>query len=85
MRLIDADELYDMATKNIPDGGLLYRIPPSLVDKCPTIDAVEVVRCEDCRWIDIGENICERWVYCTLHRRDTGRKQYCSYGERKDG
>lgn len=48
MRLIDADELWDMATKGIPDGGLLYRIPPSLVDKCPTIEA-EPVR--HGRWI----------------------------------
>lgn len=74
MRLIDADELYDMATKNIPDGGLLYRIPPSLVDKCPTIEA-EPVRhgrwklgchehgtswhCSECDFIvDVQHNFC---------------------------
>lgn len=58
-----------------------------LINEMPTVDAVEVVRCKDCKhaWI----HPCG-YVYC--HR--DGRNAYemtfnlysfCSYGERKEG
>lgn len=49
MRLIDADALWDELTEDLEDGDVLYRIPPSYIDDAPTVDAVPVVRCRDCK------------------------------------
>ena len=60
-----------------------------LIDAQPTIDAVEVVRCKDCRhWHDhITTTWCSRGA--ELRPQESGwikRKadDFCSYGERKD-
>ena len=50
-------------------------------------DAVEVVRCKDCKWSDWyktldGEHRC----YCMVHGSSGHTDDdYCSYGEREDG
>ena len=55
-----------------------------MVDCFPTVDAVEVVRCKDCK----------RWKYdakrmagiCSRHINYTAQWDFCNYGERrKDG
>jgi len=51
---------------------VMYRIR-NLPSARPTVDAVEVVRCRDCRWYD---HIC--WRVET----EFGENDYCSYGER---
>lgn len=61
-------------------GGI--RIALRCMENTPTLDVVEVVRCKDCYWVDIGENDCGGWVYCQLHRRDTNEDEYCSHGMR---
>lgn len=48
----------------------------SWLDEQPTIDAVEVVRCEECK--HYHENICPIWCYT-----ETKPNDFCSYGERK--
>lgn len=50
MRLIDADALWDELTEDLGDGDVLYRIPPSYIDDAPTVDAVPVVRCRECKF-----------------------------------
>ncbi len=65
MRPIDADKLP-------------LDIMPEDVDKAPTIDAVPVVRCRECKYhkpID----------YCTKHKQ-TGwfDDNFCSYGEQRE-
>ena len=53
----------------------------------PTIDAVPVVRCKDCKHYQTddwdGNTLCG----CTLHSAmlDITPDSFCSYGERKDG
>ena len=48
----------------------------------PTVDAVEVVRCKDCRFIIDREDGTHG---CYLHfLEDCKPDDYCSYGERKD-
>ena len=49
MRLIDADALMEKCFEDFSDGEVLYSIPPDYIDDAPTIDAVEVVRCKDCK------------------------------------
>ena len=50
MRLIDADALWDELTEDLEDGDVLYRIPPNAIGDAPTVDAVPVVRCKECRF-----------------------------------
>ena len=48
-----------------------------------TVDAVEVVRCRDCKWLYDGMD-----DYCCRSHRGLVRiceNSFCSYGERKDG
>ena len=59
------------------------------IENAPTVDAVEVVRCKDCKhWSYISgldkEPRCT--VFCGLHSKayPTDPDDYCSYGERKD-
>ena len=43
----------------------------------PTVDAVPVVRCEDCKCKDKYENFCRRFL------REIDPNDYCSYAERR--
>lgn len=54
------------------------------IDSAPTIDAVPVVRCKDCRLTD--EPIYEKDehdYWCREHSLYVYEDDYCSYGERK--
>ena len=48
------------------------------IDEAPTVDAVEVVRCENCRWW--------KTKACIYHLHGVDRKSndFCSDGDRKD-
>ena len=50
----------------------------TLIEKQPTADVVEVVRCKDCTEWDKDEYECSHWYgFC--------EDDYCSLGARKDG
>ena len=52
MRLIDADALLNYAGNCYDeDGHLLYAVGTGTIMRMPTIDAVQVVRCRDCKYI----------------------------------
>ena len=52
-----------------------------LIEILPSADAVEVVRCEDCKYYH--PTYCEIWSrFGTMQTREKG---YCYMGERKDG
>lgn len=82
MRLIDADVLMEEVNREIREYMLTEKGICSLIRNAPTIDAVEVVRCRDCRWYDKGENEVSTWSICT---RPMGIKDsvtdadYCSF------
>ena len=50
------------------------------VKKAPSVDAVEVVRCKDCKWWKKWARTCAWYSYShiMIHADD-----YCSHGERK--
>lgn len=58
-----------------------------MVREQPTIDAVPVVRCEDCKFNELrtNEKMGISWHYCKLLHVDIDEDDFCSYGERKDG
>lgn len=82
MRLIDADKfilaLMDASLSSVDEDTIL-----DLVDSIPTVDALPVVRCRDCKHYKPDEYECG----CDF----AGGLQYvkaddfCSYGERKEG
>lgn len=58
--------------------------------KLPPTDAIEVVRCKDCKhWdaFDIHSTICPNSRRCKgiIGKMYTAPDYYCAYGERKDG
>lgn len=91
-RLIDADELRNGLFHGYVEGktdlteremgyqagwndALMYGVADA-----PTVDAVEVVRCKDCKWWhDVG---------CAIHIVDESDEpkddDYCSFGERRE-
>ena len=83
MRLIDADDLgvgrcsKDVLPASYCAGwnGLLC-----LIEKAPTVDAVPVVRCYQCRSYNKP-----RLGWCSFHMDRENYDDFCSYGEQKDG
>lgn len=59
------------------------------LEDAPTVDAVEVVRCKDCKHCDtfyprkeIGKEPTQVW-YCDRYRCHREPDDFCSYGERR--
>ena len=78
-RLIDADVLMNEANS---DGAYGY-VDAKQISEVPTVNAVEVVRCKDCKWLyGVMDDYC-----CINHRGlvEICENSFCSYGERKDG
>ena len=80
MRLIDADALYDKAERVYKDAPWQVRyvcrwFVDSVAD-ADTIDAVEVVRCKDCKHRDAI-------FVCAQFDADVGANHFCSLGERR--
>ena len=65
-RLIDADALYDKVEQKykVSSGRMHsgYREFLDMICDAPTVDAVEVVRCKDCKWFD---PIKQEWISAT--------------------
>lgn len=53
-----------------------------MVADAPTVDAVPVVRCADCVRFRPDGNV---WGRCTMAVNPMRKKDFCSYGVRKDG
>ena len=51
------------------------------IDDAPTVDAVEVVRCRDCKNVQHDKIFREYWC----RGREVNPDGYCSDGEQKDG
>lgn len=81
MGLIDAEEL----KKELLSRAFFPALVKHAIEKCPTVDAVEVVRCKDCRYWHEDILACEY-----LPRSENGTRpawygdDFCSYGERKN-
>ena len=93
MRLIDADALgVGRCSKDILPAaycagwnGLI-----ELIEKAPTIDAVPVVRCRECKnYVIVDEFEGGKRYMCLVNHfsylDNDGDNQFCSYGERKEG
>ena len=81
--LIDRQAAIDEAYAVIVDDAVYDVVQVETLEELPSIDAVEVVRCKDCRLSEPGIGIVEYW--CCYWDNKTLENGYCSYGERKDG
>ena len=75
-KYIDREDLLNNLKRFAPEH--LTPLIVMLIEKQPTADVVEVVRCKDCTEWDKDEYECSHWYG---FRED----DYCSYGERMDG
>ena len=88
MRTIDADALMKTVFNDVVlvDGEVkgVGLILAETVDKAPTIDAVPVVRCRECKHCDPENYHCDHpmGTAAPLRRKPD---DFCSYGERKEG
>ena len=87
MRMIDADLLMKTVFNDVVlvDGEVkgVGLILAETVDKAPAVDAVEVVRCRECKHCDPENHHCDHHMgtAAPLRRKPD---DFCSYGERKD-
>lgn len=89
MRTIDADALSE-SIKRGPGTDLQKFFADVCVVAAPTVDAVIVTRCKDCKWF--ADNNDGEWYGCQMFQvvritpEDAPKPDdFCSYGERKDG
>lgn len=95
-RLIDANALFDEVDKSKHDNPhTIARVKLNhrqehdhflnMIFNAPTVDAVPVVRCKDCKgWC--AEEIAKQYGvdrYCTMTTIPTNADDFCSYGERR--
>lgn len=71
MRLIEADALIEEA---LAEGAYGY-VDVKQIEDAPTVDAVPVVRCKDCKYF-------KTWL---CQNEDNSDNWFCADGERKDG
>ena len=79
-RLIDANALIKEATE---DGAYGY-VDAFQIANAPTVDAVEVIRCQECKHCDPENHHCDHPM-STAAPLSRKPDDFCSYGERKEG
>ena len=102
MRLIDADRALEIVRDQgfaHPNAYHLTNYATLILREAPTVDAVEVLRCRDCKyWGDEAGKLQRSdgvlFARCKVHNylidgRHTGwcptENDFCSYGKRKEG
>ena len=89
-RYVDADKARNLM-REIPLGEMFIDAVMNLtIDRLPTADVVEVVRCKDCKHYSYAQSI-NRYE-CNIFNGaynfigyPTKPNDYCSYGERREG
>lgn len=80
MRLIDADALREkwlcLQGHDFSPSSFVYSI-----DNAPTVDAVQAVRCKDCKHHEVFKNGVNGW--CNKHECPTDVTYFCADGERR--
>lgn len=80
MRLIDADDAKRTYTQDMFDTEEDLERVNDVLDYAPTVDAVVVTRCKDCRSYNKPKT-----GWCEVHLDREHPDDFCSYGKRKDG
>ena len=86
-RLIDANRALEIVRNQgiaHPNAYHLTNYATLILQEAPTVDAVPVVRCMDCKHCDPENYHCDHYMgtAAPLRRKPD---DFCSYGERKEG
>ena len=90
-RMIDAKaycmELYDKMNYPVRSEEFMAAIDIAiaLLEYAPTVDAVEVIRCRECKQGEIDDQDFPDQYYCHAGCGWNNGDFYCAYGERKEG
>ena len=86
MRLIDANALISYMDECSKESRfrVYYGYAESFINAAPTIDAVPVVRCRECKHCDPENDHCDHPM-STAAPLSRKPDDFCSYGERKEG
>lgn len=80
MRLIDADELCKVCREH----GSICMEKSCEIPYMPTVDAVEVVRCKDCKQWQRHTEVNRDYGPCRRYGSTMRFDDFCSYGEKRD-
>ena len=97
MKMIDADAIYKIlesceirkATIGDPltdwEYGYTCGIEraESEIECAPTVDAVPVIRCKDCKYYQKGHHS-DDWLWCMMNHHYTDEEKHCAWAERKE-
>ena len=87
MRLIDADRALEIVRGQgieHPNAYHLTNYATLILREAPTVDAVEVVRCKDCKYGEVDNADFHDQYLCHYNGSDWNcGNHFCSYGERK--
>ena len=92
MRLIKADALRTVFTEKSTEnvcGAELCKAIISRIDEIPTVDAVPVIRCKDCKYYREDGDCWHEWdndgrIYYQSVINEPNPDDYCSRAERKE-
>ena len=86
MRLIDADRAIEIVHNQgiaHPNAYHLTNYATLILREAPTVDAVPVVRCRECKYHE--DTSITEYEHCCLIGKTVRYNDFCSYGERKEG
>ena len=84
-RLIDANALISYIDECSQESRfrVYYGYAKSFIDDAPTVDAVEVVLCRDCKYHE--DTHVTGFEHCCLYGLTMRYNDFCSYGKREGG
>lgn len=85
-RLIDADRALEIVLDQgiaHPNAYHLTNYAMLILREAPTVDAVEVVRCRECKYHE--DTSVTEYEHCCLLSKTVRYNDFCSYGDRKEG
>lgn len=86
MRLIDADRAMEIVRDQgiaHPNAYHLTNYAMLILREAPTVDAVEVTRCRECKYHE--DTSVTGFKHCCLIDKTVRYNDFCSYGKRKEG
>lgn len=85
MRLIDSDELWERLNYEPWEHNAdRDEIALPIVNAAPTVDAVPVVRCKDCKNLVNTTINANCFLICDISDMEIAPEDFCSHGERRE-
>lgn len=91
MRPIDADRLKTYYDRTCTSGGKfgeaqlkIIEWAKDIVDSCNTIDAIQVIRCKECKHYTVDSFNDNTFRCCEIFDRYIKDNNFCSFAERKE-